>query len=161
MAMKFKKICPVCGRSFETNNELYQYCGPECRRSARRAWDRERKRKERESASIRRRVAREPFEQARRAEAEERSARSREDFERRCAEGDPHALLIREKGEHGTHSHRYWELFAECSIEEAETARKTSRTTVNGISVYEDDFAGLVMESIRERGQIIIESRRR
>ena len=62
------------------------------------------------------------------------------DFERRCAEGDPHALMLREKGQNGTLSRRYWELFAECSIEEAEAIGRTSRTTVNGISVYDDDF---------------------
>ena len=69
--------------------------------------------------------------------------------------------MIREKAQNGNRSRRYWELFAECAIDEAEAIGRTSRTTVNGISVYEDDFAGLVMESIRERRQIIIELRRR
>ena len=115
----------------------------------------------RAKASGTRSQEREQFDKARRAEIDERDARIKADFERRCAEGDPHALMLREKGQHGTHSRRYWDLFAECAIDEAEAIGRTSRTTVNGISVYEDDFAGLVMESIRERRQIIIELRRR
>ena len=157
--MEYVKVCPVCGKTFKTGNELYTYCGPECRVTARRKREREYRRAER--ASARPETVSEAFVRARSEETERRAQKSREDFERRCKAGDPHALMIREKAQNGNRSRRYWELFAKCEIDEAEVIGRTSRTTVNGISVYEDDFAGLVMESIRERRQIIIELRRR
>ena len=155
--MKYRKICPICGAHFETNNDQTIYCGHFCKAEAKRARDREYQRIKREQESESRRQYREEYERARLSELAEREKKLKADFERRCAEGDPHALMLREKGQNGTLSRRYWELFAECSIEEAEAAGETSRTTVNGVSVYDDDFAGRVLESIKDRGQIIME----
>ena len=39
----------------------------------------------------------------------------------------------------------------------AERSGTVSRVVVNGHSVYEDDFADAVLESIKERGQIVTE----
>ena len=80
-----------------------------------------------------------------------------DNFDIRCASGDIHALLIREKATGGNCSRRYWELFALVSIEEAESSGVSSRVTVNGHSVYEDTFAENVMESIKQRGLIYVE----
>ena len=153
--MEYLKICPVCGKSLKTNNELYTYCGPECRVTARRKREREYRRAER--ASARPEPVSEEYKRARSEETERRGRQSREDFERRCNEGDPHALLIREKTLHGNSSRRYWELFAQCVIDDAERIGTVSRVVVNGHSVYEDDFADAVLESIKERGQIVTE----
>ena len=155
--MKYKKICPICGAHFETNNDQTVYCGHSCKAEAKRARDREYQRNKRERASESRRQYREEYERARLSEIAERDRKSKEDFERRCSEGDVHALLIREKTLHGNSSRRYWELFAQCTIDVAERSGTVSRVAVNGHSVYEDDFADAVLESIKERGQIVTE----
>ena len=84
-----------------------------------------------------------------------------DNFDIRCASGDIHALLIREKATGGNCSRRYWELFALVSIEEAESSGVSSRVTVNGHSVYEDTFAEDVVKSIKERGYVFIELAKR
>ena len=155
--MKYKKICPICGAHFETNNDQTVYCGHSCKAEAKRARDREYQRNKRERASESRRQYREEYERARLSEIAERDRKSKEDFERRCAEGDVRALLIREKAQHGNSTRRYWELFAQCVIDDAERIGTVSRVVVNGHSVYEDDFADAVLESIKERGQIVTE----
>ena len=153
--MEYVKICPVCGKTFKTGNELYTYCGPECRVTARRKREREYRRAER--ASARPEPVSEEYKRARSEESEKRSQRSKEDFERRCNEGDPHALLIREKALRGNRSRRYWELFAKCEIDWAERSGTVSRLLVNGYSVYSDTFAEDVMESIQAHGPIVLE----
>ena len=155
--MEYKKICPICGAHFETNNDQTVYCGHSCKAEAKRARDREYQRIKREQASESRRQYREEYERVRLSEIAERERKSKEDFERRCKAGDPQALLIREKMLRGNSSVRYWELFAQCEIEEAERAGNISRLAVNGISVYEHDFAGAVLESIESQGYIVME----
>ena len=137
------------------------YCGPECRTAARRKRDREYKRTKRAAGAAARRQDREESSQARKERVDARSRAARDDFDRRCAAGDVRALLIREKATGGNRSRRYWELFALVSIEEAEISGTTSRTMVNGHSVYDDTFPDDVMESMKERGQVYIELARR
>ena len=155
--MEYKKICPICGAHFETNNDQTVYCGHSCKVEAKRARDREYQRNKREQASESRRQYREEYERARLSEIAERDRKSKEDFERRCKAGDPHALMIREKAQNGNRSRRYWELFAKCEIDWAERSGNISRLAVNGISVYEHDFAGAVLESIESQGYIVLE----
>ena len=155
--MKYKKKCPVCGRHFITNRELNLYCSPECQTAARRKRDRDYKRKKRAAGTAERRQDREERAQVRKEKVDARLRSVREDFARRCEAGDVRALLIREKATNGNKSCRYWELFARASIEEAERSGTTSRTTVNGYSVYSDTFADDVMDSIRKRGHIFTE----
>ena len=155
--MEYKKICPICGAHFETNNDQTVYCGHSCKAEAKRARDREYQRNKREQASESRRQYREEYERARLSEIAERDRKSKEDFERRCRDGDPHALLIREKMLRGNSSARYWELFATCEIDWAERSGTVSRLLVNGYSVYSDTFAEDVMESIQAHGPIVLE----
>ena len=155
--MIYKKICAYCGKMFASNRELTLYCGADCRKSARKKYQYEWNKQKRARISQQRERNRSELSASRSAEIEERSKRSKEDFERRCREGDPHALLIREKMLRGNSSARYWELFAQCEIEEAERAGNISRLAVNGISVYERDFAGAVLESIESQGYIVME----
>ena len=157
--MEYLKICPVCGKSFTTNNELYTYCGPECRVTARRKRERDYRRAER--ASTRRNREQEEFERVTAEERKERNRKSIEEFERRCNAGDVRALLIREKSEHGNSSRKYWELFAKASIESAEQSGTASKTIVNGHSVYSDTFADDVIDSIQEQGTVIIQMMKR
>lgn len=160
-AMEYRKKCPVCGRDFTTNRELNMYCGPECRTAARRKRDREYKRTKRAAGAAARRQDREESSQARKERVDARSRAARDDFDRRCAAGDAHALILREKASGGNCSPRYWELFARLSIEDAESSGTTSRVLVNGHSVYEDTFAEDVAKSIKERGHVFIELAKR
>ena len=91
-------------------------------------------------------------------EAVERLKDIRTDFNARCEAGDPRALLLREKRASGNSSRKYWELFAAAEIADAEKAGKVSKTTVNGISVYNDNFGAEVMESIQELRHVIIKA---
>lgn len=155
--MEYKKKCPICGRLFTTNRETNLYCGPDCQAAARRKRDREHKRLTRAAGAAERKRALEEREQVRTEKANSRRQRARDIFSLRCAAGDIHALLIREKATGGNRSRRYWELFALVSIKEAESIGKDSRVIVNGHSVYEDTFPENVLESIKERGFIYIE----
>lgn len=155
--MEYNKKCPICGRRFTTNRETNLYCGPGCQTAARRKRDREHKRSKRAAAAAERKKAWEEFSRVRTEKANSRSRLTQDNFDIRCASGDIHALLIREKATGGNRSRRYWELFALVSIEEAEISGTTSRMIVNGHSVYEDTFAENVMESIKQRGLIYVE----
>ena len=159
--MEYRKKCPVCGRYFTTNRVLNLYCSPDCQTAARRKRDRDYKRKKRAAGTAERRQDREERAQVRKERVDARLRSVRDDFARRCAAGDVRALLIREKATNGNQSCRYWELFALASIEAAEISGTTSRTMVNGHSVYDDTFPDDVMESIKEHGQIFVELSRR
>lgn len=159
-SMEYTRICPICGRSFVTHHVQIMYCGEECRVTARRKKDREAKAKTRAKLSEDRKRKQEQFEQSRMEDMKDRAQRSRDAFEARCASGDPRALIIRAKAHGGTLSETYWHYFALIEIADAERDGKTARTFVNGISVYEDDFASKVIEDIKLRGHIYIELRR-
>ncbi len=155
--MEYRKICPVCGAEFTTNNDQTVYCSRPCRLVVKRKRDREYMKAKRGERAEAKSKAREEYDRQRRVESEERSRQHKTEFERRCDEGDPHALLIREKMLHGNSSRRFWKLFAQCSIDDADRAGTVSRVLVNGYSVYEDDFAGKVLESIKTKGHIFTE----
>lgn len=159
--MKYSKKCPICGRRFTTNRETNLYCGPDCQATARRKRDREYKRSRRAAGSAERMHVQEENARVRTERFNSRLQLSRESFDRRCAAGDAHALILREKASGGNCSPRYWELFARLSIEDAESSGTTSRVLVNGHSVYEDTFAEDVAKSIKERGHVFIELAKR
>ena len=153
--MIYNKICPICGKHFTANNDQFVYCSKDCKVVARRKRDRDAKSRIRAAESAERAKKRQEYEQERKRESTERGLQARADFERRIAEKDPRALLLREKAEHGNVTKEYWRLFKQCCIEEAEAARKVSRTVINGISVYNDCFEDLVLESIKDGAAII------
>lgn len=159
--MEYKKKCPVCGRHFITNRGLNLYCSPECQTAARRKRDREYKRAKRATGTAERRRIQEERARVRTERADAMRKAVQDDFARRCAAGDAHALILREKASGGNCSPRYWELFARLSIEDAESSGMTSRVLVNGHSVYEDTFAEDVVKSIKERGYVFIELAKR
>lgn len=167
--MEKTKICPICGATFIPDTPRRKYCSIACQKAgtatARAAWiqraghrekDRQRHREKRARARQARNEQTAKSAERRTLEAVERLKGAQAGFEERCTTGDPRALMIREKAAHGNVTRGYWELFATADIEEAETAGKTSRTTVNGFSVYADNFGADVAESIRETGHIII-----
>lgn len=151
---QYSYTCPICGKSFTAYRVLNRYCSEECRRNARRAQDRNRKKELRAQRSEQRNAERKEADRKKTEQIEARRKQVKEDFERRCEDGDPAALMIREKGANGNSTLKYWELFAAVTIQDAEDAGTVSGTLVNGVSVYEDDFPEKVMQSIKESGHI-------
>lgn len=151
---QYSYICPICGKSFTAHRVLNRYCSEECRLNARRAQDRNRKKEIRMQRSEQRNAERADADRKRAEQLEVRSRQVKEDFARRCEDGDLSALLIREKAAGGNSTLRYWELFAQSAIQNAEDAGTVSEILVNGVSVYEDGFAEKVVQSIKESGCI-------
>ena len=151
--MKYELICTVCGTHFTSGRWLSKYCSPECRKQGTREYMNRWKAEHKEND---RRHKRAIVSADRNAEIEEHVRKVREDFEARCAAGDPRALLLRERAEHGNMSRRYWELFAAAVIKEAEESGRVSKLTVNGCSPYNDTFADDVLESVKAFGQFNI-----
>lgn len=151
---QYNYICPICGKSFIAHRILNRYCSEECRRNARREQDRNRKKEIRMQRSEQRNAERKEADRKRAEQIEARSRQVKENFARRCEDGDLRALLLREKAAGGNSTLKYWELFAKAEIQDAEDSGEVARTIVNGISVYEDDFAEKVMQSIKRTGLI-------
>lgn len=149
---QYSYTCPICGKSFTAHRILNRYCSEECRQNARRAQDRNRKKEIRTQRSEQRNAERADADRKRAEQLEVRSRQVKEDFVRRCEDGDLSALLIREKAAGGNSTLRYWELFAQSAIQDAEDAGTVADILVNGVSVYEDGFAEKVMQSIKESG---------
>ena len=151
---QYSYTCPICGKSFTAYRVLNRYCSEECRRNARREQDRNRKKEIRMQRSEQRNAERADADRKRAEQFEARRRQVKEDFERRYESGDPRALMIREKGTNGNSTLKYWELFAQAAIQDAEDAGTVSDILINGVSVYEDGFAEKVMQSIKETGII-------
>lgn len=153
--MIHSKICPICGKAFETTHKLYLYCSPECRTEARRGQDRERKKGQTARKAAERNAARLEERNRRKADGQEALRISQEDFAKRCREGDPAALMLREQAAHGITGERYWKLYAQAARNEAETGGDHAIATVNGFSVFSDTFAEDVTRSIKTGAQVI------
>lgn len=166
-----KRICPICGAAFEPDAPRQKYCSTACRKAGtaatRAAWinkaghrekDRQRHREKRARARQARADQAAESRERRTLEGVERLKDMQAEFNARCAAGDPRALLLREKRASGNSSPKYWELFAAAEIADAEKAGKVSKTTVNGISVYNDNFGADVAESIQEYRHVIIKA---
>lgn len=151
---QYSYTCPICGKSFTAHRVLNRYCSEECRLNARRAQDRNRKKEIRMQRSEQRNAERKEVDRKRAEQIEARRRQVKEDFARRCESGNPRALMLREKGTNGNSTLKYWELYAQAAIQDAEDAGTVADILVNGVSVYEDGFAEKVMQSIKETGSI-------
>ena len=151
---QYSYTCPICGKSFTAHRILNRYCSEECRQNARREQDRNRKKEIRMQRSEQRNAERADADRKRAEQFETRRRQVKEDFARRCEDGDLRALLLREKATNGNSTLKYWELFAQATIQDAEDAGTVSNILVNGVSVYEDGFAEKVIQSINESGCI-------
>jgi hypothetical protein len=146
------KVCGICNKEFETNYPNKKYCSKECSREAIREADRLRKRKEwdikrkKQSDEERERIRlkREKIEK----DAQERARERQSDLKKRLKEGDPRARMEVAK----PNSFEYWEAYRQEFLEDEHN--KTYIRYVNDISVYDDDFASRVVESIKELGYI-------
>ena len=172
--MLSERKCPICGTVFAPDAPRQKYCSLSCRRAGaaavRSKWIQ--KTGHREKDRLRHRERRERIKQDKIQQSQELKERervriasclekSREDFNRRCEDGDIHALMLREKASRGNTTKRYWELFAAVEMSNAETSENITDTTVNGYSIYSDHFADDVMKSIQQGGHIEIKRIRR
>lgn len=66
--------------------------------------------------------------------------------------------MIMAKGTGGNTIREYWDNFARAEIQNAAQRGTESYTIVNGVSVYEDDFAEKVIDSIKQIGHIYIDT---
>ena len=159
------KTCPICNKDFEVKRKNQKYCSSVCRdkgaHDARKAWerktgyiDRKRERRQqdaeekrlRELEQINERQRKRAQEVAEWIEAEDKARE--EELKKRAAAGDYEALM-----ETATDDVTYYKYFALAEIEreERDFGRRSTRE-INGISVYEPDFAERVVKSIAETG---------
>lgn len=166
--MNIVKKCPICGAEFTTEAPRQKYCSTACRRAGERAvraaWVQKsgHREKDREAHRVRReeqKRQRDELERSKDLQRQEESQRKAEeiraDFAARCAAGDISALQQRAKATGGNLSREYWEQYQAGILKEAE-AGYTGDTQVNGISVYSDTFADDVLQTIEERGYVMM-----
>lgn len=162
------KICPICGQEFTAKNGNTKYCSNQCRvegaRLARKKWEdrtgykearREQMRAYRAGEAVKRAKKREAEDRKRRKEAERKHAQAkalyRERLQEKAAAGDPHARMFL----HNKLEVEYWQAYKDYEL--AFTGGYSSRT-VNGVSVYDANFAEEVVETIKNTGVIIAQS---
>ena len=165
-----KKICPICGQEFTAKNNNIRYCSDSCAaegaRLARKAWEqrtgykeaqRERMRAYRAGQSVEKAAQRAAEERRQRKERAKRlkqlAAERQQDLHAQAAAGDPHARMMLSNRLQA----EYWQAFKDYELQLAEAAGEPSRRTVNGISIYTDQFETEVIRSIKERNIIITE----
>ena len=152
------KVCGICNKEFETNYPNKIYCSKECSRKSTREADRIRKKREwdlkkkKQSAEEmeRRRLRDEKIEEA----SKERQREKQADLEKRLLERDPKAIMQ----VNNNSSFEYWEAYKQDFLEDEDN--KNYIRYVNDISVYDDDFASQVVESIKELGYISTDLKR-
>lgn len=145
--LKILKQCPVCDKEFEYSNR--KYCSDECSAESIREKDKIRKRKKREAdqqARLEKAIKRIEERQANSNELEERERRQR-DLKARGDKGNYLAKMTLAK----PFSYEYWNAYRDYEIENSKQFESTFIRYVNGISVYDDDFAEKVMFTIDEQ----------
>lgn len=165
-----------CGKLFTPTRERKYYCSDRCKvlgsTQRRKEWeertnykekDRERKRKARqehrtaanEERELRERILRE--EQQR--EGAENLARYEEERRKRCAAGDPLALMMYHQGKEGNLSEGYLLNYARYMIDTSEALGSISAATINGISVYDPRLVEKVQASVKDGGTLVFENK--
>ena len=135
---------------------MSKYCSDACRkvglRQIRKQWEartgytekeREKNAQRRAAAAAKRREDAAERETVQ-AQARKRSAdQAKADKARRAASGDPVARMLQSKVSGDWRE--YWTAFKEYEIQYAEKNGKKSTRSVNGISIHDPDFVGLVL----------------
>lgn len=158
------KICEYCGNEFEGAGNS-RYCSNECRGlGARYKLDRwrertdynARKKEQRHQQSDLERASHSSVQnQSLKLEARDRAIKSEEELKERIEKGDAMANLINE-ARHNPQSWEYWHYFKKVRLEYCESWGKMCTTTVNGISVNDDQFEDKVIMSIHENGAFMV-----
>jgi len=159
-------ICTVCNQSFETDHSNNKYCSDECRKQGRKNkrknWETETNynEKQRINKTVQRQQKKEvktveEIERIRLKEAEinQRTVENHEqrinDLDKNAKNGEPLARMRLAK----PNSKEYWEAYQQYEMEQCKGSNRTIRL-VNEISIFEEDFAGKVLESIEVEGRI-------
>lgn len=161
------KICPICKKEFTAGKGNIKYCSPDCRTIAEytrhRDWIERTNYKSKMREDMRQRRAKEAQDhrehlqqqyEERQKQIQKEKERQLQELQERAAAGDYSALM--KLAEKDGDRIAYYKYYALCDIEREETdfGRKSTRT-INGISVYDPDFAELVVKSIDETGHCI------
>ena len=160
-----QKVCEICGREYaaNSNNAKYcNYCKDIAAKLTRRKWEQKTnfKDKKNQKQNAQRAAARTQREQEqaqdttekereRAAAAAEFEKNRRAELEQRAANGDKWAaaqLAIMDKD-----FYTYWQLRAEMEQEQAEQTGRYFKNTVGGISLYEPDFAKLMLYEMTQK----------
>lgn len=160
------KICPICQKEFNSTPQRKKFCSDLCRLQSDYArhnrWAEqnqyfEKKRKykaevKQEKASAQREYLQTQHEE-RLKQIEADKKREQMELEERAKAGDYKALM-----QLAPDRVTYFKYFALNEIEESEKYGRKSTREINGISVYDPDFAELVLKSIEETGRYISKS---
>ena len=153
----YDKICALCGKPFTSQYIRSKYCRG-CQARAYRQNDTNRARERRAEAI---KAEREYFEQQKREEAQAREQelqkrlkKERKAKERRARSGDPLARLSLE-GEkpHSYYNLEYWRAYQ--AYELSQDCGGRFEKVVNGVSCREDNFAELVLETLKVKNKIV------
>lgn len=168
--------CIICGKEFTAEAANAKYCSMECRQKGRyqrrKDWEKETgflEKQRKKMQNYRDKIT----EQERIAQEEEakKAARNRKRQQTRrlnklkallirdAEEGNPAAKMILLSQEKGNTSPEYWDAFKACELRYADSIHKKSATTVNGISIDNEEFGLAVSISIEELGRIEINTK--
>ena len=162
----FKK-CKYCGKLFDSNTKLRNYCSEECKElgyqvmhnswrdrhaDSVREQDRLRQQKKRSRDKEEREAVKKEHEAAAEARRAEITKKQRAAFLRSCESGDRFSLMLKAKQEHGNASLEYFKALQDYYL----TCHPDVDVTVNGIPITEADFAYQVMDDLSEFGCITI-----
>lgn len=154
------KECLICDSEFIADKISQKYCSEKCRLVRNREADRLRKREIRAEERTIRDKENERIQQAKKdakekAELERHKAKEQEHqkITVKAEQGDPLARMRLAK----PFSVEYWEAYKDYEMESSLKYETKPIRYVNGISVYDDDFAEKVMFMIEEQGFILSE----
>lgn len=163
------KICPICGTEFTTEKGNHKFCSDACRiegaKLARKEWEDRTGFREKQREKMRLYRAQVTAEKAKKR-AELRAKRQKElqekqkqiTLENRKREqklieaGDPRARMRQLTPS----CLEYWIAFQEAELNNSIESGEPSSTTVNGISIYVDHFPEEALQSVKDRGIIMI-----
>jgi len=163
--------CVICDKSFTTKSRNAKYCSKECREKGlykqRKKWEKENNYKEKQRKYMRNyrkskkyknnHSEKNEFKQKRRKIKEENEKRAKEKetkLLKEIKEGDPLARMQKERPQ----SIEYWEAYKDYHIEYNEIWNLERQNLVNGVSIYEPDFADKVLLTIDSLGYISVDT---
>lgn len=149
--MDYKTTCRICGRQFYGRDWRAEYCSRECQQEADRLRARNGMRKLR--AARQGKILPDQAQTIRRLDQlPELTDREREKAQRIWQHSGYITGMLEECARHGNGSAAYWKGWQESRLDLAESGGYIALDTVNGISIYEDQFPQTAAASVRASG---------
>ena len=165
----FTLECAVCGKKFIAHAPSVKYCSPECRKKGtyekRKKWESDTGFKEKQKQKMRLKregiTAEEKRKQLEEEKRKQRNLKRRQtrrikkrqsELEYKADQGD---YLAKMELEEDICTIEYWKAYKGYCLQFAEELGEICLHFVNGISIQEENFELLVVESIKETGTII------